>query len=112
MAIIPDENARTFINHYRSTLPEGEIRSLWMDREFIESIRHLDEMGNISGMRFYFARYKEGTEPTGGINFARNRLTIIAVPTVNAGIGIEIDVPGFYMNAALPCPPTKCNGSI
>lgn len=117
MAIIPDENARTFINHYRSTLPDYEIKSLWMDRDIIENIQRLDinpdnDRGRLSGLRLYFARYKENVPPTGNELYPRNRLTVIAVPTVNAGNDLEVDIPGFYMDAALPCPPTKCNGSI
>lgn len=113
MAIISDETAKAFINHFRSTLPEGEIKSLWMDRNLIDTIRQLDgDTAKLSGLRIYLARYKDGVGITGEAPFTKNRFTVVVVPTVNEGGDLERDIPGAYMDTALPCPPRKCDGGI
>lgn len=111
MAFISDDDARTHINHFRSTLPDGETRSIWFDREFIEDLIRKDGVNRLSGVRVYFARYKEGTEPTGIEDCPRNKLTVILVPTRHVDDNNEQDVAGAYTNTGLPCP-MKCNGGM
>ena len=117
-AIIPPNEAIKFIEHYRDLGTIDKLLSMWLNREIIDRIIEYDNGGDktLTGLRLYFARYKEGVGRTGEKDFPVNRLTLIAAPTV-AGTGedpvshepIQNDV--LYLDYGKPCPPI-CNGGI
>ena len=117
-AIIPPNEAIKFIEHYRDLGPVDKLLSMWLNREIIDRIIEHDNGGDktLTGLRLYFARYKDGVGRTGEEDFPVNRLTIILTPTIrgtdtdpNSGMSIQNDV--LFADYSNPCKP-KCNGGI
>ena len=108
-ARIEKELALQHINHYRKDLPEGELKSVWLDAAMVEHIVSYANRGAINGLRIYLARYKGGVEPTVEDASLENQQTIIVVPTIEGSNGEPEDVGDAYFNYALPCP-ENCRG--
>lgn len=103
---IPKEIALEHIRYYRQGLDPSSIKSAWIDREFIEYVISNDPDKNITGLRVYLAKYKEGFEPVIDHPALKDLHTVIVVPTVSGVTGGHPDIQDAYFNYGRPCPPT------
>lgn len=94
--------AKEYIQNYRQGLPAGSLKSVWVDKSFIEAILSLNETHKLDGLRIYLAKYSEDDE--NGRFFAETD-TMIIVPTENGTTGGEKDIESAYYDYDRLCPP-------
>lgn len=107
---IPDEDAIEFIRYFQMQ-NSGAQKSVWMDDAIIRVIAGNQNLPAFSGLRLYYAKYKEGVGEVGRQGGPqRDELTIVVAITRSDG-NQHKDIPGKYFDYSRPCPP-NCNGGI
>ncbi len=102
---ISKKKALEYINHYRSGLPAGSIKSGWLNRDIIDAIVILLSTHQLTGIRVYLAKYT-ADDPEN--NIVKDTDTFILVPTQN-GIAGNMDIDTAYYDYTRICPPV-CDG--
>ena len=88
------ETALDMINSYRDGLPDGSLKSVWLNHEVIDMIRNNED---VTGIRVYLAKQQDGS------------VTVILAPTGDNAQSVHLDLR--YFDLGEPCPP-NCSGSI
>lgn len=100
--------AKEYINHYRQDLPQGSLRSAWIDKSFIDAIIALSSTHPLDGIRVYLARYTENVSQ-GSFSAVEGSETVIVVATQSDTTGGGNDIEDAYYDYAHVCPP-HCDG--
>lgn len=101
-AQISAAKAKEYIQNYRKGLPDGSLKSVFVDKSFIEAILSLDETHQLDGVRIYLAKYSEDDEKG---RFVVDTETMIIVPTESGIVGAERDIDSAYYDYNHLCPP-------
>ena len=86
--------ALDMINSYRDGLPDGSLKSVWLNHEVIDMIRNNED---VTGIRVYLAKQEDDS------------VTVILAPTGDNEESVHLDLG--YFDFAVPCP-ASCDGSI
>lgn len=86
--------ALEMVNRYRDGLPQGSLKSAWLNQEVIDMIRNNQD---VTGIRAYLAKQEDDT------------VTIILAPTGDNAESVHLDLG--YFDFAEQCP-SVCPGSI
>lgn len=105
---ITDEEAIAFIKYYQET-NAGKLKSIWMDDSIIKVLGN-GSNSKFSGLRLYYAKYKEGVGRVGKPGGPKKDDPTIVVAITQQNGSVHTDVKGNYFDYSKPHPPNMNGG--